>query len=116
MTFSFGYFLAALFESFFVPFGRLKAFRGTSEVIPKQFHRGKFFPEPLIAIWEPKSYPVLLSFLSQGYSCPRKALINSESTILKPQNADSLMNVNTQEEFARAKELLEKKENVNLPV
>jgi molybdopterin-guanine dinucleotide biosynthesis protein A len=29
-------------------------------------------PEPLIAIWEPKSYPVLLNFLSQGYSCPRK--------------------------------------------
>jgi len=32
------------------------------------------FPEPLITIWEPKSYPALLQFLSQGYTCPRKAL------------------------------------------
>lgn len=68
-------------------------------------------PEPLITIWEPKSYPVLLSFLSQGYSCPRKALINSESTIVKAPNADALMNVNTQEEFQTAKELLQRKEN-----
>ncbi len=30
------------------------------------------FPEPLITIWEPKSYTVLLAFLAQGYSCPRK--------------------------------------------
>ena len=73
-------------------------------------------PEPLITIWEPKGYPTLLSFLSQGYSCPRKALINSYATILKPPIPEALMNVNTQEELTRAKELLEKKENVNLPV
>ena len=36
------------------------------------------FPEPLITIWEPKAYPILLSYLSQGYSCPRKVLINSD--------------------------------------
>jgi molybdenum cofactor guanylyltransferase len=29
-------------------------------------------PEPLVTIWEPKSYAVLLSFLSQGKQCPRK--------------------------------------------
>ncbi|MFI5134908.1 MAG: NTP transferase domain-containing protein [Chitinophagales bacterium] len=63
-------------------------------------------PEPLITIWEPKSYSTLLSFLWQGYSCPRKALINSYATILKPPFPESLMNVNTREEFERAKELL----------
>ena len=66
-------------------------------------------PEPLISIWEPKSYPVLLSFLTQGYSCPRKALINSNSTVLKAPDADVLMNVNTPEELARAKDILDKK-------
>jgi molybdopterin-guanine dinucleotide biosynthesis protein A len=53
------------------------------------------FPEPLVAIWEPKSYPVLLQFLAQGYSCPRKVLINSPVHLLEAPNPDVLMNVNT---------------------
>jgi len=52
-------------------------------------------PEPLITIWEPKSYPLLLSFLSQGYSCPRKVLINSDTELLSAPDPDVLMNVNT---------------------
>jgi molybdopterin-guanine dinucleotide biosynthesis protein A len=67
------------------------------------------FPEPLITIWEPKSYPVLLSFLSQGYSCPRKVLINSEVKMLKPENTDALRNVNTPEEREAVKQILKQK-------
>ncbi|MEO6167719.1 MAG: NTP transferase domain-containing protein [Chitinophagales bacterium] len=63
-------------------------------------------PEPLITIWEPKSYPVLLSFLSQGYSCPRKVLINSDSYIIESPDCNALINVNTREEFEKVKELL----------
>ena len=40
------------------------------------------WPEPLITIWEPASYPQLLRFLSLGYSCPRKTLINSDVAVL----------------------------------
>ena len=68
------------------------------------------FPEPLIAIWEPKSYPVLLSFLAQGYTCPRKVLINSAIKMLKPQNPEALMNVNTPEELEQVKQLLKQAE------
>jgi len=64
------------------------------------------FPEPLITIWEPKSYPVLLSFLSQGYSCPRKVLINSDITLLKAPHPDELTNVNAPEDLEKAKLLL----------
>ncbi|TWJ00733.1 molybdopterin-guanine dinucleotide biosynthesis protein A [Mucilaginibacter frigoritolerans] len=67
------------------------------------------FPEPLITIWEPKSYPVLLSFLAQGYSCPRKVLINSDITLLNAPNPDDLTNVNTQEELDKVKHLLNQK-------
>jgi molybdopterin-guanine dinucleotide biosynthesis protein A len=69
-------------------------------------HNG--FPEPLITIWEPKSYPVLLSFLAQGYSCPRKVLINSDTRILQAPRPAALMNVNTPEEAEKAKALLQK--------
>jgi len=63
-------------------------------------------PEPLITIWEPKAYHILLSFLAQGYSCPRKVLRNNDVHIIKAQYPEKLMNVNTEEELIKAKALL----------
>jgi len=66
-------------------------------------------PEPLITIWEPKAYPILLSFLSQGYSCPRKVLRNNDVHIIKAINPDALINVNTPEELEKVKNILHQK-------
>jgi adenylyltransferase/sulfurtransferase len=64
-------------------------------------------PEPLITIWEPQSYEALLSYLANGYTCPRKVLIKSNNAhILQPPDADALMNVNTPEDFAKAEQLI----------
>ena len=60
------------------------------------------FPEPLVTIWEPRSYGQLLRFLSLGYSCPRKALINSDIELLAPPVPAELRNVNTPAERAAA--------------
>jgi molybdopterin-guanine dinucleotide biosynthesis protein A len=57
------------------------------------------FPDPLITLWEPKSYMRLLEFLAMGYSCPRKVLINSDIKVVKLTNPAVLKNVNTKEEF-----------------
>ncbi len=59
------------------------------------------FPEPLITIWEPKSYTLLLNYLAQGYSCPRKVLLNSEIEIIEVDD-DFIRNINTPEEFKAA--------------
>jgi molybdopterin-guanine dinucleotide biosynthesis protein A len=67
------------------------------------------FPEPLITLWEPRAYPRLLEFLAAGYSCPRKALINSDIEELHVKNPDALKNANTPEERFSIKQLLEKK-------
>lgn len=67
------------------------------------------FPEPLITIWEPKAYPVLLAFLAQGYSCPRKVLINNDTTLLKAVDTDVLSNVNTPEDFEKIKRQIHQK-------
>jgi len=69
------------------------------------------FPEPLVTIWEPRAYPVLLQFLSQGYSCPRKALINSDVELLKAPDAFAFKNVNTTEEYNEALTILHNKHN-----
>lgn len=66
------------------------------------------FPEPLVTIWEPKAYSVLLQFLAQGYSCPRKVLINSDVDILTAPDAFAFKNVNTTEEYREALSLLQK--------
>ncbi len=56
------------------------------------------FPEPLICIWEPRSYLSLLQFLAQGYSCPRKVLINSDVELIDVKNPNTLLNINRPEE------------------
>lgn len=57
------------------------------------------FPEPLIALWEPKSYARLLQFIAQGTSCPRKVLINSNTEIIAYSEPDKLTNVNTRDDL-----------------
>ena len=80
--------------------------RNTSKAATAFYDPKGEFPEPLITIWEPRSYPALLQFLSQGYSCPRKALINSDTELLHAPNVNELRNVNNPDEYeAAVKEL-----------
>jgi molybdopterin-guanine dinucleotide biosynthesis protein A len=83
--------------------------RNTSSIATAYQSKHDDFPEPLITIWEPKSYPVLLSFLAQGYSCPRKVLINSDITLLDVPNPAALTNVNTPDELGKIKRVLHQK-------
>ncbi|WP_233899934.1 NTP transferase domain-containing protein [Tenacibaculum piscium] len=64
------------------------------------------FPEPLITIYEPKAYTKLLQYIAQGYSCPRKMLINSDIEIVEVDD-NLIRNINTPEEFEMAKKMLE---------
>jgi molybdopterin-guanine dinucleotide biosynthesis protein A len=90
-------------------FAHLIANRNSSSIATTYQSAFDGFPEPLITIWEPKSYPVLLAFLAQGYSCPRKVLINSDTNVLKPLDADALSNVNTPEDFEKIKRQIHQK-------
>lgn len=57
------------------------------------------FPEPLVSLWEPRAYFRLLYFLSLGYSCPRKVLINTPTEIIEASRPEILSNVNTPEDL-----------------
>nr|WP_294796292.1 NTP transferase domain-containing protein [uncultured Mucilaginibacter sp.] len=80
--------------------------RDTSAVATAYKNDTEGFPEPLITIWEPKAYARLLNYLSQGYSCPRKVLINSDIKLLQAVDSRVLANVNTPEELEEIKEQL----------
>lgn len=64
------------------------------------------FPEPLAAIYEPRAYPRLLQFLSLGYACPRKMLINSPVELVQLDDPLPLTNANTPAERAQVVETL----------
>jgi molybdopterin-guanine dinucleotide biosynthesis protein A len=69
---------------------------------------GDGLPEPLLAIWEPRSRSMLLDKLSQGVTCPRKALIRSTPDIklVAPQNPLLAMNANTPDAARGARSLI----------
>lgn len=79
--------------------------RNQSKIATTLKGKNKQFPEPLITIWEPKAYPVLLNYLAQGYSCPRKVLINSDVEIIEIDD-DIIRNINTPQDFEAAKKEL----------
>ncbi|MEP7314219.1 MAG: NTP transferase domain-containing protein [Pseudomonadota bacterium] len=59
-------------------------------------------PEPLCAIYEPASGPLLQEFLDQGRNCPRKFLGQANVGLLDPPTHEALDNVNTPEELLAA--------------
>ena len=63
-------------------------------------------PEPLITIWEPEAYPLLLSFMEKGVTCPRKVLINSNTTIIEAVYPQALLNANTPADAEKVREIL----------
>ncbi|CAL2107790.1 molybdenum cofactor guanylyltransferase [Tenacibaculum sp. 190524A02b] len=79
--------------------------RNPSKVATAIKGKGKEFPEPLITIYEPKAYGKLLQYLAQGYSCPRKMLINSEVELVEVDDS-FIRNINTPEEYEMAQEEL----------
>jgi len=60
-------------------------------------------PEPLCAIWEPQALKAAVTYLEQGNgSCPRKFLINNNTHLVFPENAQVLMNANSEVEYKEA--------------
>ena len=81
---------------------RLLSKRNPSKIATAFKGKSKQFPEPLITIWEPKAYPILLNYLAQGYSCPRKILINNDVEIIEIDD-QIIQNINTKNEFESVK-------------
>jgi molybdopterin-guanine dinucleotide biosynthesis protein A len=59
-------------------------------------------PEPLCAIYEPASAPLLRGFAEAGKSCPRKFLLTHTVTLLEPVDHRALDNVNSSTEYWQA--------------
>lgn len=80
--------------------------RNPSKIATAFFNEATGLPDPLITIWEPKAYPEVLHFLSLGYSCPRKVLINSNTEVIQPVDPQTLINANSPEEYEQVMKIL----------
>ena len=56
-------------------------------------------PEPLCAIYEPRSRAALSDYVAQGKHCPRKFLLHVGAHLIEEPNPRALDNINTPEEY-----------------
>ncbi len=65
-------------------------------------------PEPLVTIWEPDSYQILMNYVELGLRCPRKVLINNMDKVVVVQSTDPqlLLNANTPEDALKVRNIL----------
>lgn len=56
-------------------------------------------PEPLITIYEPKAYLLLIEYVKTGHKSPKGFLQNNEVELIEIEEKGALRNVNTKEEF-----------------
>ena len=85
---------------------RLIVNRDASKVATCYFNPETNRPEPLITLWEPKAYPLLLQYLALGNISLRDVLCNSDIHILKDKQTSFMKNANTPEESSAIMKML----------
>jgi molybdenum cofactor guanylyltransferase len=59
-------------------------------------------PEPLCAIYEPRTHGPLTAYVDAGKDCPRKFLLRADTLLLDEPNPRALDNINTPGEYGSA--------------
>ncbi len=76
--------------------------RDTSKVATAYQNPDDHLPEPLIAIYEPRSKVGLLEAVQNEKKCPRKFLLNSDCKFILPETPEVIANINTPDEYRAA--------------
>lgn len=78
----------------------LVARRDTTRLATAFLSRHDGLPEPLCAIYEPRSREAILAQVESGRDCPRKFLAEHDVLLLEPVSTAALDNANTPEDAA----------------
>ncbi|MBT1696594.1 molybdenum cofactor guanylyltransferase [Fulvivirgaceae bacterium PWU4] len=73
----------------------LIAHRDSNKVATCFYNASEKLPDPLLTIWEPAAYPLLLKFTEQGRISPRDFLSTHHAHMIHPPNDKTLLNINT---------------------
>jgi len=80
----------------------LRAHRDPAHVATAYRSSHDGLPEPLCAIYEPRSAALIRERIAAGKDCPRKFLIQSDALLLAQPQPRALDNINTPEEYRTA--------------
>ncbi|MDF2515008.1 MAG: hypothetical protein K0R59_304 [Sphingobacterium sp.] len=80
--------------------------RDPSQIATAFTEPGSQFPEPLFAIWEPASYPLLQQMVAADKLSPRQLLMQQQVTGIAAPDEKVLTNVNTPAEASRVKAII----------
>ncbi len=83
--------------------------RDTNSIATSFLDTHTLMPEPWITILEPGIYPLLLEYYSKRKSSLRGVLVDYNSTVIRAENPDVLLNANTPEEARYLKQLIAEK-------
>jgi molybdenum cofactor guanylyltransferase len=61
------------------------------------------FPEPLLTLWEPKSLPLLKTFVSRGRVSPRDFLQEHNAKTISLTNPQIFLNINSPDDLENFK-------------
>ena len=65
-------------------------------------------PEPLCAIYEPRSREAVAAYVASGRHCPRKFLLGADTLLLEEPNPRALDNINSPGDYGSAMEQLQR--------
>lgn len=77
----------------------LIAHRAGDKVATCFYNASQKLPDPLLTIWEPAAYPLLLKFTGQGRISPRDFLSAHHAHMIHPPNDKTLVNINTPDDM-----------------
>ncbi len=80
----------------------LKAHRAASRDATAYRSTYDGLPEPLCAIYEPRSRAALAAYVATGHQCPRKFLLQGDVALLDAPNPHALDNINSTDDYWRA--------------
>ena len=72
----------------------LLTYRDKTKVATCFLHEPENFPEPLLTLWEPAAYPLLVAYAAAGKISPKFFLESSDINIVRPPDKKVLSNIN----------------------
>jgi molybdopterin-guanine dinucleotide biosynthesis protein A len=81
--------------------GQLLSARNASKVATCFYNEEQKFPEPLLTLWEPLAFPLLLKWYESGNVSPKHFLANHDVQLVKPHDQKIFVNINSPEDIER---------------
>jgi molybdopterin-guanine dinucleotide biosynthesis protein A len=75
-------------------FERLLRHRDRDKIATCYYNPGTGLPEPLLTLWEPAAYPLLVEFAQSGKKSPREFLRTHPTSMIDPPDSKMLLNFN----------------------